>query len=128
MANPSSDLKSNEEEAARIEVSFAEFGHQMNIARERYRTGNLGSAAVYASIAASVAAAAHCGFFVSPSLERLLFAIGKQVADSRPPLRLMRRAKSYARVLHVCTSVFSTGGHSKMLRLWIESDRRRIHS
>jgi hypothetical protein len=40
----------------------------------------------------------------------------------------MRLAKSYTRVLHVCTGVLSVGGHSKMLRLWIESDRKRIHS
>jgi hypothetical protein len=84
---------------------------------------------VYGQIAAFYAQFNPCGLFVSPELERLLFAIGeKAVRESRVPVKSKSLTKTPKNILHVATSINGIGGHSKMLRRWIQQDTERSHS
>jgi hypothetical protein len=127
----SKDLKRSHNELSEVstlKASFAEFKRHLSIAEDHYRVGNLEAAAVYASFAANIATIEHCGFFVSPSLEKLLTKIGRKLVDPIIPLTPQPRSKSYRRVLHVCTEIYPIGGHSTMLRRWMQADNTRIHS
>jgi hypothetical protein len=77
-------------------------------------------------MAACIATDTHCGVFASPRLERLLSRIGRGIRGGvKAPFH---RATEVARVLHVSTQVFPIGGHTRMIRRWIESDAGRRHT
>jgi glycosyltransferase involved in cell wall biosynthesis len=86
------------------------------------------AAAVYGELAALYAISRHCGLFVSPALEQVLIAIGKQAIGQS--FRSTGRNPQYPprRVLHVSTRVMPVGGHSRMIWRWIEQDEGRMHS
>ena len=112
--------------ARRISVNFERFDRHAKKAEGALAAGDLSSAAAYASAAAGFAVDNHCGLFSSARLERVLTTIGKlSEGDTGAPRPLPTSVK---RVLHVSTQVFPIGGHSKMIRLWIESDPTRQHS
>ena len=70
-------------------------------------------------VAARFADSFGCGAFVSPRMESLAHTLAMQLpipAHRRPERRLRRRW------LHVLSRVYSTGGHTTMLRRWIEAD------
>lgn len=107
---------------------FAEFEGYLHLAQQSYARNNLRAAAIYASMAAQVAALRHAGFFVSPSLERLLINIGRRVTDNSNYRRKSLPINRLDNVLHICTEVVEVGGHTKMLCRWIEADDTRTHS
>ena len=88
-------------------------------------TGELDTAAVYASIAASHACSHHCGLWSSPELESILRAIGARLPAASKSRPLRRRAE---KVYHVATFVSPITGHTRMLVRWINADQHRQHS
>lgn len=96
------------------------------VEREKYD-----EAAVYAERAASFACGQPCGFFVSFELEQVLLKIGKQAIKSSNYQRQnlwVSQSNRPKNILHVCTSVMSIGGHSRMLWRWMQQDQESIHS
>ena len=87
------------------------------VEREKYE-----EAAVCGEMAASFACGQPCGFFVSFELEHILLKIGKQAIKSHSYQKqnlLAAKSNRPKNILHVCTSVMSIGGHSRMLWRWI---------
>ena len=114
---------------ATMEENHREFEALSAQAESLYAKGNLNASAVYALLAAWIAAHSHCGLFASARLERLLTAIGRQAqGDEGPPGRNADRPERFERVLHVASDVRNLGGLANMLRRWIESDPSRTHS
>tara|TARA_R110000782_G_scaffold227205_2_gene313974 strand:+ start:2760 stop:4403 length:1644 start_codon:yes stop_codon:yes gene_type:complete len=114
---------------ATMEENLRQFEALSTQAEDLYAKGNLNAAAVYALLAAWIAAHSHCGLFASARLERLLTAIGRQAqGEEGPPGRNADRPERFERVLHVASDVRNLGGLANMLRRWIESDPSRTHS
>jgi hypothetical protein len=88
--------------------------------------GRAETAAGYAQIAAHYAWHNHPGLFASPSLERLL----SRVADDLPKHEDERTTGPTGRmcVLHVMTTAYPVGGHTRLVWRWIRNDRGRRHS
>ncbi len=108
-----------------MRTNLQQYLHNATLAEKAWAKGDAGTAAIYASLAAWVAAHSHCGFFASPRLETLLTAIGQSELQDQPALT---RPSSFKRVLHVIGEVSSVGGLANMLRRWIQSDPSRTHS
>ncbi|MEA5566115.1 glycosyltransferase [Anabaena sp. UHCC 0399] len=88
-------------------------------------------AAVCGEMAAWFACGQPCGLFVSFELEQILLEIGKQSIEHNSYLRKdssISKSNKPKNILHVCTSVMSIGGLSKMLWRWIQQDTESIHS
>lgn len=91
------------------------------------------AAAVYCQIAANYAWNNHCGMFASGRLERLLRQVGlglsgevwSQRAQSRDgrDIRFTKR-----RVLHVMSEAYATGGHTRMVARWLNSETAATHA
>ncbi|MBS0253436.1 MAG: glycosyl transferase family 1 [Proteobacteria bacterium] len=64
---------------------------------------------------------------MSPRLEHLLVSIGRQFKPPVPAAQYQRK-NDFKRVLHIATVLLPVGGHSRMIRRWIESDPTRSHS
>jgi hypothetical protein len=90
--------------------------------------GAFASATMLAELAAHVAWRCHPGEFASRAMEQALETAGQRfVAEagrsaSRGTYGTGRRI---SRVLHVVSSVYSIGGHTKLCRRWIELDTDR---
>ena len=87
-------------------------------------------AAVGAMQAAAYACFNHTGLFASDRLENLLTALSaRELPTARPADATIPPASrgGAARVLHVATQVYDTGGHSQMLAQWIRADEHRDH-
>jgi hypothetical protein len=110
---------------ARVLANFERYDAHVVRAEELLAAGDALSAAAWAKMAACIAVETHCGIFSSTRLERLLTTIGKA---SEPASKPRPAPTAVRRVLHVSTQVYPVGGHSKMLRLWIENDPGRQHS
>ncbi|MFT5776436.1 MAG: hypothetical protein ACI9NG_002410, partial [Hyphomonas sp.] len=96
---------------ATMEENHRQFEVLSGQAEALYTKGNLNASAVYALLAAWIAAHSHCGLFASARLERLLTAIGRQAqGDEGPPGRNADRPERFERVLHVATDVRNLGG------------------
>jgi hypothetical protein len=74
-----------------------------------------------AQLAADYAWFSHPGRFCDDRVEQ---SVGDLVRAA-PPARVARRE---GRVLHVLTEGFTTGGHTRLARRWIEADAGRVHS
>ncbi|BAZ40637.1 TPR domain protein [Calothrix sp. NIES-4101] len=112
-----------------ISQNFSEFRKLVAQAKDSLERKDYETAAIYGEMAASYATSKHPGLFVSPELEHILLTIGRQVIKSTPYIRKNALSTKFPRkILHVGTSMVSIGGHSKMLRRWIDRDRERSHS
>jgi hypothetical protein len=104
--------------------SFNEFDGYVRIAQRAEQEGQLASAAIYAAVAAGIAANRHCGVFTSHRLESLLNSIGQQITAGETNSET-HPSKPIQKVLHVCTETYPIGGVTKMLGLWLRTDRSR---
>jgi hypothetical protein len=89
--------------------------------------GNLEDAAACAQIASTIGWMNHPGRFASDSLERNLRA----VAEALPAVPFegapAAASGSPARVLHVLTEGYTTGGHTRLAWRWMLADAGRVH-
>lgn len=87
-----------------------------------WECGHADAAVAWSTAAGHYAALNHPGRFTSPRLERVLGEIGRQAL---PPTDAQPGA--CGRVLHVMTEAYETGGHTRLVRRWIENDAGRAH-
>jgi hypothetical protein len=119
-------VKRLQAEATRVCRHLDVFRRLESIAEDRLTRGRHDDAAAWAQIAADYAWRSHPGVFVSTRLEAVLAAVGREAlspADPRRPPNAPPR-----RVLHVLTEAGAIGGHSRLVRRWIEQDEERSHS
>ncbi|MBD2493030.1 glycosyltransferase [Nostoc sp. FACHB-280] len=96
------------------------------VKRRKYEDGT-----VCAEMAAKFACGQPCGLFVSWELEQVLLEIGKHAIKQNSYLKkeaVISKSNRPKNILHVCTSVMSIGGHSRMLWRWMQQDQESIHS
>lgn len=82
-------------------------------------------------LAAEVAWVAHPGRYADGRLESVALRVGKRLeplsaASAEGPRR--SRTAGRRRVLHVATTVYETGGHTRLIENWIKSDDVSTHS
>ena len=82
--------------------------------------------------AAQFAVEFHTGRFADGAIENIALQIGMNL-ENRFPLAgdfslASRHKTSRRRILHVSTSVVGIGGHTRMLRQWIQNDPSSCHS
>jgi glycosyltransferase involved in cell wall biosynthesis len=118
-----------EEGSLLIQQNFEEFRSLVAQAKNFMERGQYETAVVYAEIAALYALGKHCGLFVSPELESILFEVGQKVIPiSLYSDQVSSLHKAPKNVLHVATWVKGIGGHSRMIGRWIQQDTERCHS
>ncbi len=89
----------------------------------------------WVELAAQFSWMAHPGRYADGRLENPAFQIGTRLETHLPTSPLATRATSHEkltidrrRVLHVATTVYDTGGHSRLIKNWIENDEGSTHS
>ncbi|MDQ1098537.1 MULTISPECIES: hypothetical protein [Chryseobacterium] len=65
------------------------------------------------------------GYYKSESLEILLSEIQKKIIVS-PPLH--KKKSKTGKILQICSKVYTSGGHSKLLYNWIKNDNTKKHT
>ncbi|HKY26618.1 MAG TPA: glycosyltransferase [Pyrinomonadaceae bacterium] len=71
------------------------------------------------------------GRIENPALEigrKLQHILPKDSTNSATPNVPLRQNSSRKRVLHVATTLYPVGGHSRLIKNWIENDRNSVHS
>ncbi len=115
---------------SKIRRHFEVFQHLLESSEDFAARGDFAAAAAYAQIAASHAYRNHGGLWSSSRLEAVLGDIGESLsydAESRHWAGQERNEAPH-RILHVMTTAYSIGGHTRMVWRWIQQDRRRSHS
>jgi hypothetical protein len=110
----------------RILANYVHVEHWLDKAEADLKAGKLEAAAVDIAVGVHRAVQNHSGLFWSPRAERVLTEIGKRIPDNGPAV--YKRNPDVKRILHVATQTENIGGHSKMMRQWIQADNTRIHS
>lgn len=117
------------EGAGLIPQNFQTFHDFLSRASSLAKSGEYNAAATYAQIAANHAQVNHCGFYVSPELDRLLLEIGRKTISTDLDYRDRGADPANTQhVLHVSTHVRNIGGISRLLWRWIQQDTNRTHS
>ncbi len=105
-----------------------EFLRYVNNAKNSLHNRNYEEASKWCFEGARYASENHPGFYTSPELEKILIECAGHVPQSNykldiPPINSKRR-----KVLHVLSEGYSTGGHTRLVKNWIEKDSDSIHS
>ncbi|WP_392479069.1 glycosyltransferase family 4 protein [Nostoc sp. C110] len=118
-----------EEGSHLIQNNFEVFRSLLDKTKNFVERGKYNEAVVYGQSAALYAFLQHCGLFCSPELEQLFLALGQKTIQtgfySRNRISLPGKVNN---ILHVATSIYSIGGHSRMIWRWIQQDDQRSHS
>lgn len=88
--------------------------------------GDYESAAINAYGFAEKASVYHPGFYVSPEIENMLLICANNLQHKDYVIKDKNIGKR--KVLHVLSEGYPTGGHTRLLSNWIESDADSIHS
>ncbi len=108
-----------------VSYNHQQFESYLDQAKGAYGSGDYSRAAAFAQIAAGYAWHRHSGFFYSAELEELVGAIS---AHAMPDSVRWRKGRDGPRrVLHVLTQVYPFGGHTRLVRNWIETDKSSEH-
>lgn len=110
---------------SRIANNRARFDELVGRAEGQLARNRLEAAAVYAQVAAALAWHSPTGLFASPRLESCLTGIAR---DSMSPVRPTTRGTEIRSILHVLTTAYRLGGHTRLAWRWIERDEGRVHS
>ncbi len=106
-----------------LAANHAAFRQLLGRAEKAFRDGDDAYAAAWCEIAAFHAVCNPSGLFASRALEAPAARIARRALGSsaipRGPAAATGRPRS---VLHVATSVEAVGGHTRMIRRWIERD------
>lgn len=89
--------------------------------------GRLEHAVVWVQIAAHFAWMNHSGVFASSELEGVLEAVAARTTDAKLQAERRPGERAVSRVLHVATQLYQTGGHTQVIRCWVEQDPGREH-
>ncbi|MFD2743238.1 MULTISPECIES: glycosyltransferase [Sphingobacterium] len=61
-------------------------------------------------------------------METLLAEIGKKLTSFNPELIKPNSCKKERKILHICSEVYTTGGHTKLLYNWVQNDVTSQHT
>ena len=114
-----------EDPDSRIAGHRARFDELVGRAEDRLAQGRPEAAAIHAQIAAALAWHSPTGLLASPRLESCLIEIAR---GSMPPPEDVARSTDVRTVLHVLTTAYQVGGHTRLAWRWIERDDGRAHS
>ncbi|HEY2972560.1 MAG TPA: glycosyltransferase [Pyrinomonadaceae bacterium] len=70
----------------------------------------------------------HAGRYADGSLENPLLEIGRRLEEAPQPDAHPARHPAKRRVLHVATTLYDIGGHSRLITNWIHNDKSSEHS
>jgi len=80
------------------------------------------------ALAAEVAWTAHPGRLSDGRLEAIAIRIGQRLEVPPPAGERAVGQQAARRVLHVATTVYGTGGHTRLLENWVKTDEGSVHS
>lgn len=81
---------------------------------------------VILSLAAEFCASNYCGFYSDIKIEKILNSIGINLLP-RPSEENKNRQSGERRILHYATTLYSLGGHTRLLNNWIKNDGNTRH-
>jgi hypothetical protein len=114
---------------ARIQAHRRRFDELLARAEAQDAAGASEDAADLSQVAAALAWHSPAGLFASPRLEAGLHAIGRSLSTrADPPAPRAGALGAGLHVLHVLTTAYAVGGHTRLAWRWIERDDRRVHS
>ncbi|RCJ23214.1 glycosyl transferase family 1 [Nostoc sp. ATCC 43529] len=114
-----------------VSKNFEVFRSLLAQTRDLIQCGKYNDAVVYGQTAALYSFLRHCGLFVSPELEQLFLTLGQKKIHQNLYFSYRNnksQPEKVKHILHVATSVYGVGGHSAMIRRWIQQDNQRSHS
>jgi glycosyltransferase involved in cell wall biosynthesis len=113
----------------RIAAHRARFDELLTAVDARQSAGELNSAAVLAQVAAALGWHSPTGLFASPRLEFALTELGRTIVTGVGRAQASRTLGNHRhRILHVLTTAYLVGGHTRLAWRWIERDNSRVHS
>jgi hypothetical protein len=114
---------------ARLRGNLARLQRMESVVAALVAEGAFEHVALYAEVAAHLAAHAHAGRFSSTVLEAALAEAGRHLAVAEPSPTTAGHERTGDHILHVATELaFPEGGHSRSLLRWILADSGRRHS
>jgi glycosyltransferase involved in cell wall biosynthesis len=106
----------------RFEADFKEYSWFKSKACKAYQDKNYEQALAFAHLAATFAWQIHIGFWYDSELERLLKKLGADIAAELPPQKeTPPKETETLLVVHIATALYEMGGHSKVVRTWINA-------
>lgn len=78
--------------------------------------------------AAKYASENHPGFYTSIDIESILIECAKHLPIVYNDVKIPKEDNSKRKVLHVLSEGYSIGGHTRLVRNWIEKDKNSKHS
>jgi hypothetical protein len=110
---------------ARIAANRRRFDELVGRAEDRLARGRSEQAAVHAQVAAALAWHSPTGRFASPRLESVLIGVAQEEL-AVPRANAGRTGKRT--VLHILTTAYQFGGHTRLAWRWMERDDASVHS
>ncbi len=102
------------------------FESKLNEAKRHRKDKNYEMASRWAFEAGRFAILNHPGCFTSPELEELLLECGSHLPGVRIALKIPESTVK-RRVFHIMSEGYQVGGHTRVVRNWIEKDKDSIH-
>lgn len=78
--------------------------------------------------AAQFASENHPGFYFSKEIENVLLKCAKNLPCSSSEISLPKVDTNKRKVLHILSEGYKTGGHTRLVKNWIDSDKNSVHS
>jgi|GEM_PF-309796 len=89
---------------------------------------NYEEASIWCFEGAKYACENHPGFYTSPELERILAECAINININQYNIDIPESGSGKRKVLHVLSEGYSTGGHTRLVKNWIQKDKESIHS
>jgi len=125
---PRDALYSPDQVLALLDGHFSTFRSLVEQARALFRENKSNSAAAFAQIAADYAWKNPPGQLASPELEQMLRDLGRKFLPARSTTSQSTSRSTPKRILHVLTTAYPLGGHTRFVWRWIRQDSGRAHS
>lgn len=105
-----------------------EFNKYLNIAQINLNSKDYEQASRWCYEAAKFASENHPGFYTSNLLENILIKCANNVPKINDNIKIQKSNGTRRRVLHVLSEGFAVGGHTRLLKKWINNDKESEHS
>lgn len=105
-----------------------QFLQYVNIAEKYIEINNYEQAAKWCFNSAKFAAENHPGFYCSKEIEDILINCANNLPSFTDCISVPKKYTNKRRVLHVLSEGYGTGGHTRLIRNWINMDKESVHS
>lgn len=111
-----------------VNLNKREVYKYINNAENSLRDRNYEDASKWCYVASKHASDNHPGFYTSVELERILIECANNLPLIHEDISVTLKQPQKRNVLHILSEGYSTGGHTRLVKNWIEKDSDSVHS